>query len=245
MGGNDDELLRALARDQRRDLAEHSEALADGQPTLGADDRAQLLELVTSRLSRVEARADPPQPPVELASRRRTGRWAAAAGVLAAAAVLALWLGLRGDDPVSVAALPDYQVTRVAGGQASERGASEGPVGAPLRIAADGRIDIVVTPAEPVVGELAVALSARSRAGAERFAGRVAAEVSTRGAVRLRGSLREFIELEPGAWTLTIHIATPQELPTSADAAAREASSEAGPEGGAVRRVAVELRVVP
>ena len=151
---------------------------------------------------------------VELAPRRARQRNLILLGSLstAAAASLLLWWGMR--DPqteVVVAQLPEYSISRLQGGVAATRG--EGKPEASKIVRPDTSIDWVFTPARPVPAALAVAIHAESTSGEELLVAPVEADISSDGAVRIRGRLSEHLVLAPGSWTLRVLLATPAELP--------------------------------
>ena len=157
-------------------------------------------------------------------SARRGRLGAALAVVAAAAAVVAIsWLGLR--DPSAsgerVAALPSYSTTTLRGGLAAQRGAEPQEPERAIELHRDGHIDWVLTPNEPAREALAVALLAIPESGTTAAVYRpdVGVEISPAGAVRLRGELSAFIELEPGRWSLSMLIAAAGALPRDAPAA--------------------------
>ena len=130
------------------------------------------------------------------------------------------WPG-AGPEHGPVASVPDYTFTQLDGGIAGTRsdpiGGGVPEQGVPeLKLHADSSIVWVLTPAEPTDRPVAVALLARSDAGAVEFVAPLEIEVTDSGAVRLLGSLAEHIDLAVGAWTLTVLVASPDELPSAA-----------------------------
>lgn len=245
-----DELLRALGRHQREDLAKHS----DGEASVPAGDdedelarpldegeRAQILDGLFDRLdgedeAPAEAKSEiAPEPKpeaggqvIELDSRRRrtviVGTLVSAA---AAAALIFFGRSLLDPDPSTlVASVPDYTITSLEGGSAAQRSAPEdaAPGELPsLELRADDEILWVLTPSEPTHEPVAVAALARSEAGEQRFVPRLEVERSGPGALRLRGPLSSHLELDPGVWTIELFVAEPEQLPRAAD------ESERGP----------------
>lgn len=220
----DEELLRRLGRRQRDDLEAEPE-LGLPRPFEGRE-RELLLDEVFARLegegegegeTEVETGTETESEPevantVEL---RRPSRGAVVvfASLLAAASVL-LWWGVAGREPApQLAQLPSYEITRLQGGVASSR--AEAPKGELPTLRADSAIDWVFTPAQAIRSPLAVAMGARSVSGGEAFAPRVDAEISAEGAVRLRGDLDAYLELEAGQWTLFVFVAPPDRLPSA------------------------------
>ncbi len=232
----DDELLRALGRAQR-----HQDPMPTPVPTdpnaetpgaadaltrpLDEAERASVLDAVFGQLD-AEAPAEAgvegapsvaaeAAPVVAIAPSSSRGRVMGAIAVLVAmAAALVLWFGR----PTAVVAeLPSYALTELRGGIAemrSEPNAVDRVVDLPLR----GKIELVVTPAVASAEPLVVDLVAQGEGRPDRMA-RVKAETSTSGAVRLSGVLTEMIDLEPGAWTITVVVSPAAAAPGDVEAA--------------------------
>jgi hypothetical protein len=199
----DDELLHALGRIRRDELANASSRsvpMHDAVP-LTASERQRVLAAVFERLD-----GTPPLPetaaPIEL---RRWRSGVLIAGALATAAALVLMLA-RPTAPVGgPTPLPEYSFTRIGGSSSEVRSEPSTQV---VRLADPGEpIDWVITPRSRVRDELAVTIVARPEQGAPRLADvTTRAERSPDGAVRLRGPLRELIALAAGRWTIEVII---------------------------------------
>lgn len=137
--------------------------------------------------------------------------------VLAIAAAVLIWLGARErapqTEPERVAALPSYTFTRVVAGDATHRSADDS-IPEHVELTPDGRIELELRPAEPVREPVGVAIVARPAAGppiVTRPSNGV--EISANGAVRVRATLRDLVELRPGEWTLSLLVGAPERLP--------------------------------
>jgi len=220
----DDELLRALARlekqsrtpgapmqttaDPRPDPAEPA---ADLTAPFEPSERAALLDAVFARVDGESAHTEVRS--IESAPKR--GRTAAIVAVaIAIAAALVLWIARPADVGAS---LPQYTLTELRGGTTGMR-SDPGAVDRVVEVSPADRIELVATPATSVAGPVVVHLIAQASNGAARMA-RVPAEVSASGAVRLEGSLADWLVLEPGRWRLVLAIAPADRAPTSAEAA--------------------------
>ncbi len=226
-----DDLLLALGRCQRADLEVEHELteLDERSRPFDAGERDELLDAVFGQLeggseldseAEVEAETESSAEVIPLAPR---GRFALIASVLAAAAAAMLvWWAWPGAGPEQgpVASVPTYTFTQLDGGIAGKRSKpAKGELGQgvpELALYVDSNINWVLTPAKPSKGPVAVALLARSDAGAVEFVAPLEVEVGDSGAVRLRGSLADHVDLAVGAWTLTLLLASPGELPSAA-----------------------------
>ncbi|PRQ09753.1 hypothetical protein [Enhygromyxa salina] len=262
-----DELLHALGRHQREDLSTAPEHVEDERSRpLSDDERATILAAMDDMFAGLDASpagsaptgprpevapevaSEPDLEPapgrvIELAPRRRSVAVIVAVLVSAAAAVALVWLGVSGGPDATgdqqLARVPDYEITQLRGGAASQRSDPDQPAdpGTPsLTLRADDEIDWVFTPSEPVGTPVAAALLGRSTDGALRFAPTLAVEASPQGAIRVRGQLASHLALTPGEWTLELLVAEPDQLPQTSQAAAAAGSP------GAWRRV--EFRVI-
>lgn len=236
----DDELLRALGRAQR-----HQDPMPTPVPTepnadtpgvadaltrpLDEAERASVLDAVFGQLD-----AEPPaDAAVEAApaiaitpvvavvpSSSSRGRVMGAVAVLVAiAAALVLWFGRPA---ASVAELPSYALTELRGG-ISEMRAEPGAIDRVVDLPRRGTITLVVTPAVASAEPLVVDLVAEGEGRAPRMA-RVQAETSKSGAVRLSGVLTEMIDLEPGAWTITVVVSPAAAAPGDVEEALSSAA---------------------
>lgn len=227
-----DDLLRALGRGQRAELDREPEfdELDELARRYDQDERASILDAVFDRVEAPTEDASPPKV-IELASRRRlivSGAVVAAAAALA----LALWAAPNPTphDPGPLAVVPPYTITQLSGGFAHQRSEpATDPAASELTLHADSTIDWVLTPAEPTDTALALALLARSDLGDTHFTAPLDAEISSSGAVRLRGPLNRHVELEAGSWSLTLLIAEADDLPSPAAATWKLASGHPGP----------------
>ena len=244
----DDEILHALGedlrdRDDRLSRGEAPEALAQ---LLSNDERSSVLDAAFARLDAGDdANEDEPEGPdtekaddapsdnvVPLANAERRGRGTAIAvtiAVIAAAAMVLLWLGMPRSpdrDPGLIASIPTYSVTNLSAGQATDR-ADASPTDR-IELRPNGKLDVTLTPKTPFRGALGVAIVARRDGGSAVFA-RLSegVQISDNGGIRLRGPLDRFVVLTPGEWTLELLIGPPEalpqslpELPTSPDDAA-------------------------
>ncbi|HLT38321.1 MAG TPA: hypothetical protein VK034_18675, partial [Enhygromyxa sp.] len=161
---------------------------------------------------------DPPNL-VRLPARRR---WLLVGTVVAAAAAAALiWsvIPSGGRDRELVASVPPYAFTRLDGGAVATRSDHDPTTAAvpELELHPSSSIDWVLTPAEPTRDPIGVSLLAESSTD-RTFVPTLDVEVSERGAVRLRGRLDRWITLTPGDWSLRLFVATPDQLPSEADA---------------------------
>ncbi|MEM9453763.1 MAG: hypothetical protein AAGF11_06260 [Myxococcota bacterium] len=139
---------------------------------------------------------------------RRAVRWLAP---LAAAAMLLVWWRVRPNDAPSLDPLPDYALTLRHGGLTTTRSSASSdrlPTFHPK-----SPVDWVLTPSWSVTDSLAMAIQATSPTQTTVFVDRVDVQISADGAIRLRGRLDQFITLAPGPWTLTLFIASPDQLP--------------------------------
>lgn len=237
----DDELLRSLGAAQREEEAAvraeggtPDEPWAPALEPFSGRERERLLDDVFSSLDgdadadtgqtqadtepgdgAAEGAVDPSSPAgAKVVTMRRR---AVIVAVLAAAAVLALWLGLRDRDATVVASLPEYEVMRLQGGIAEQRG--DEPTR--LRMAPDATIDWILTPVRPTTEAVGLAILARPSGGGPALFARADAEVSATGSVRLQGKLSDTLSLRPGRWQVTLIVAPDADLPADANAATR------------------------
>lgn len=176
------EQLGTVARQQRDDEREGQLALQLNEP-LGEDFRAQmaqrLLSLPTTAEATDEAPADGPM--AQVVPLRRA-RWVIAP-VLAVAAVMILLIFLRPPSP-----LP-YQL-EVTGGDRVVR--SAGPAAADIReLRPESVLEIVLRPSGAIDGPVALHAFVRKDAVVERWP--VRSEISSTGAVRVRGRVSELL----------------------------------------------------
>jgi hypothetical protein len=222
-----DELLRALGRHQREELAALEAAALEHDELLRPFDDRTRDALLDAALVRPGAQV------IELRRRR-----VAVIGVLLASAA-ALTFVIRGagegsqpDPGQAVAVLPDY-TGQLRGGQARQRGEQDRQ--ATLELMASDEIDWLLTPAEPVSGKIGVVLVAEGSGARAHFVPDPHAQIAESGAIRLRTELDQLIALEPGEWTLTLLIGPPGDLPSNlADARAE----------GSWQRVSVRVIIV-
>jgi hypothetical protein len=222
-----DDLLSVLGRKQREDLQREAEASSEDDALarpFDADERASILDGLFERVPE-EAVAAPEQPGPSNVVPLRVRRGALVGSLLtftAAAAAAAVWWSWPGGEQEQIAMVPAYTFTKLGGGVAELRSDRSPATDAELpeqELRPTSTIDWQLTPAQPAQGPIGVALLARSDTGSTQFVPRLAAEVSEQGAVRLRGRLDEHVALAPGTWMVTLFIAAPEQLPSSADAA--------------------------
>jgi hypothetical protein len=245
-----DELLRALGRRQREEptpvpdetddramqtsRAQDSESPAD--PMLRAFDgreRAELLDAVFERLD-AERASESPEPEdgieahagrvVPLAPRRPATRVALVALAATLAAALLLWLALRspappGDD--AIAALPEYVVTQLRGGDATMRSEPSQPPSS-IELSPGDAIDWIFTPRSPANGPLGVAVVAMPAAGSPALTRPSDVSISPDGVVRLRGPIDALGPATAGRYTLHVLVGRPDTLPSTPQIAAAD-----------------------
>ena len=221
--GAADALTRPLDEAERASVLDAVFGQLDAEPPADAGVEGAPAIAIASDVAPVAA-------PVVVVPSSSRGRVMGAVAVLVAiAAVVVLWFG-RPTAPV--AELPAYALTELRGGiseMRSEPGAVDRVVDLPRR----GKIELVVTPAVASAEPLVVDLVAQGEGRAARMA-RVQAETSKSGAVRLSGVLTEMIDLEPGAWTITVVVSP---------AAAAPGDVEEALTGAAGRRVVFRVKV--
>lgn len=157
---------------------------------------------------------------VDLAARRSRMRVGVIAIAASIAAALLLWLVVRPaqtPDRPAVAALPEYTVTQLRGGDATMRSEPSAPPSA-ITLPVGRSIDWIVTPRTPVHGPLGVMVLATPERGAPVLTP-VEAEISGEGVVRLRGPIDALGPDAPGTWTVDLLVARPEALPEDAEAA--------------------------
>ncbi len=244
-----DELLRALGREQEQDLERPSPLPDDGrwseagQPFDGGE-REALLDAVLDQVETGSSQAPETARPndtdssdvVELSGASRRHRVALVGGLLALAAALVLWLMVRpGDERSQIARTSAYSITQTRGGITTQR-VDHDPA---LRFHPDASIDWVLTPDRVVATPAGLAILAEpvDAPGTQVvFSGPVEVEQSEEGAIRLRGTLSNILPLSPGRWRLSLYVAAPQQLPAGADAARTE---------GPWHREPIVIEVVP
>jgi hypothetical protein len=233
-----DDPLRVLGEAQREadaipsDDSPMSAELENLLEPFDGDERAQLLDGVFARLDSGEASpeteldaeedadAEPVATPIDLAAERKSRRSAWIGVAVAVAAALLLWFGLsRGPSGPQPSGLPAYGITQLEGGPKTMRSDDEG-VPTRLELSAEDRIEVVITPASPVKTKVAAAVLAVPEGGGEPIYAPLTAEVVPEtGVVRIAGPLRDFVQLSPGSWHLTVLIGAPNALPTTPDEA--------------------------
>lgn len=241
-----DDLLRALGREQREDLAE-DQAPADPDEFEWSFDQVErdaLLDAVFERVDATaaepptQARAEDPPNVVRLPARRRSVLIGIALAAAAAAALIWSIAPSRRDGEL-LATVPPYSFTRFEGGIVATRsdpGDAASAAVPELELHASSSIDWVLTPAKPISAPIGVALLAESSVGERKFVPALDVEVSEHGAVRLRGRLDQWITLTAGDWSLRLYIAAPKSLPTEAAAMSGQA--------GAWRTLDVRVNIV-
>lgn len=236
----DDELLRALARAQKRhaepDVPMDTTANRVDQtgPTMAAlvapfapEERAAMLDAV---FSRIDAEQSDGPVPIASAAKASRGRVVAIVGaVIAMAAALVLWVALpRSPEPQ----LPGYALTELRGGASAVR-SDPSALDRVVELRAGDEIAVTITPESATHVPLVVDVIAEGRGRAAVMA-RVPAEVSRSGAVRITGSLGGWLDLEPGAWRITVTL-SPSDL--APDTAMEALADER------LRRVAFDVQV--
>jgi hypothetical protein len=237
----DDELLRALARTQKRHagpdapmdttadrVEQPASPIAELVAPFGPEERAAMLDAVFARVD-AEARA-PETLPIGSISNRSRGRTAAiVSAVVAVAAALVLWVALpRTSEPQ----LPSYALTELRGGASSMRG-DPGSLDHVVELNAGEEIEITMTPASATRVPLVVDVIAEAQ-GHEPTMARVPAIVSASGAVRIAGSPTEWLGLAPGSWRITVSVAPVDQAPATTDEALGDER---------LRRVSFDLRI--
>lgn len=155
-------------------------------------------------------RAAPGRTPAETPPRRL---WLATAALVMLAAALSLVFLPSGPPPP----LPAYQVA-LEGGVHTQRSIDEIPADA-RRYAPGSRWELLLRPASPVEGDVAVACFLARDGDPRPWDPPV--EISPAGSVRIAGRIGEEIEIAPGAWTVWIAVARPDDLPTVTELRAR------------------------
>jgi len=188
---NDDELLKAIAESAKRGKQ--------------AERVAPLDDLSRARIARSIAASRKPK--------RRGAVFAGAAGVLALAAALLLFIRRPQSE------LPAYEMV-VLGGAREIRGADTAPSTSPLRLRRGDRFEVQLTPTHathgPLVGRALLARGASSIP----FGGAI--EIAPEGGARLAGTLDDFPGVTPGASELVVILGRP--------GAVERASLEAAPD---------------
>jgi hypothetical protein len=215
-----DDLLSVLGRKQREDLDREGEPSSEDDMLVrpfDADERAAILDAVFERVDQPALAAEQPGPSNVVPFRARRGALVGSLLTLAAAAAVVWWVWPA--EPEQIAMVPAYTFSQLDGGVAEVRSDPSSATDTELRLRPNSTIHWVLTPAEPIQGPVGVALLATSDTGSTQFAPHLEVEVSPQGAMRLRGRLDEHVALAPGSWTVTLFIAPPDHLPSSADAA--------------------------
>lgn len=200
-----DSLLSALGQEQR-DADEAGESLEI--PPL--DDAAGLLDAVFDEVDARDAKQER-EAPIELSERRSAAVWIVP--LVAVAAALVLWLGLRSEQSVA----PPYAIVSLEAGRAEVRGADEPErieltVADSIRmtVAPDGRVDEVPAVAVVARGEDGRGVVRRPDEGVE---------VDASGSVRIDAVLGRFAAVKPGVYTLELWIGPEGALPADAEVA--------------------------
>lgn len=200
-----DSLLSALGQEQR-DADEAGESLEI--PPL--DDAAGLLDAVFDEVDARDAKQER-EAPIELSERRSASVWIVP--LVAVAAALVLWLGLRSEQ----SAAPPYAIVSIEAGRAEVRGADEPErieltVADSIRmtVAPDGRVDEVPAVAVVARGEDGRGVVRRPDEGVE---------VDASGSVRIDAVLGRFAAVKPGVYTLEVWIGPEGALPADAEVA--------------------------
>ena len=194
----DDVILRALGEEQR-----HADAASVQVPSL--EDEAGLLDAV---FDRVDAPAEAEtqsqsRPPTPLSRRRNPAAWVVP--LVAIAAALALWLGLRPAEAIA----PPYAVISLEAGRAEIRGADEPNA---IALSSDDAITMTLAPESAVETAPAVAVIARARGRATARRPATGLQVDISGSVRIDATLADLATVEPGP--LTLEICPADDLPS-------------------------------
>lgn len=222
-----DEFLKALGQAGRRERDGADEALADA-PKLDDVAKERMVAAALGALGKgtgEPVRAEKPAPR-ERARRPRLVAAGALSALLLAAGV-ALFVGSRKDP------LPSYSAS-VRGGTEVWRGEpAPGAPETPLVVRADGELEIVLRPAEPV----RVPLKARAFATKGDVVRSLPADVSGQGTARVAGRVDALLGAGPegiGPWRVTLLVgdSVPADLP------AAQSRDD-------LRRVVVPVTVVP
>jgi hypothetical protein len=204
-----DELLKALGRVQRAQQTEQAragEAAEDWQRPLTEGEQATILAAVLGEAPATNV--------VPLARPRTRVRWLAGATTLAAAAALLLFVQFGGETGDHGPALPSYSLTR-ASGEMSVRGSE--PNDAPIVLRSDTAIDWTLTPATATREPVDVRVVASQGDTRRWIASETARAVSADGVVRVRGRAGTWLQLPPGAWTLTFVLGRADALPRTVE----------------------------
>ncbi len=201
-----DSLLSALGQEQR-DADQAAESLEI--PPL--EDAAALFDAVFDEVDARDAIKQEPEAPIELSERRSAAVWIVP--LVAVAAALVLWLGLRSEQSVA----PPYAIVSLEAGRAEVRGADEPErieltVADSIRmtVAPDGRVDEVPAVAVVARGEDGRGVVRRPDEGVE---------VDASGSVCIDAVLGRFAAVKPGVYTLEVWIGPEGALPADAEVA--------------------------
>ncbi len=198
-----DDLLKALGAAGREERGEADKLAADA-PALDDIARERMVNAAFETLGAPKEQAKPaPEPKVKRPSTTRIALFAA----VAVAAAIALFFGFRGE------ALPGYELA-VQGGASEWRGETPG-VKSHVTVRADGTIELLLRPREPVDRPVEARAFA-TRAGAEKS---LPVEVSAQGVARVIGRAdRIFSAPAPGTeetWDVVIVVGDRGRVPTS------------------------------
>lgn len=241
----EDFLLRRLGRhaaereraDRELEAAARTEPAAADRP-LDAEARGRIV----ARLEQVVS--------AERGPARRTPAsvlaWPLAAMLLATVSILVFRATIGDADSAGgrpPATLPGYTI-RVEGATRTERG--DGAPERPLALAPGNRLQVVLTPREPVAGTVAARAYLARGGGWQAMDGGARLAVSDQGAVRLDAILGSELEIAAGTARLLLMVGDPRALPTAEAAAAASApTGRASGPGWHAFSLALEIREPP
>ena len=212
----------ALTERQGIDDPEQLRAFAEVLRPLGAEEREAWVD-------RLAATLDAPVPAPVPARPRARGRmiWLAAGASLAAAALVLLVLRPRDEAPVAseAASLPGFELLVRNETVRTIRSTSDPE--AIARYQPSSSVDWVIRPGRSVAPPLGLRVLAEASSPEvpppqrKRLLDPGVIEVSPRGVITLRGTLRDVLPLAAGRWSLRMIVAAPAGLP--ADLAALDA----------------------
>lgn len=221
-----DELLRRLGEDlaRRRERVEEGEGPPELVSPLTTDERESVLDGAFARLAEEPKEPEVPQEPevdrvvpmTPKEERERSPVIAIVGVVLAVAAALLLWWGTQRPEPEPelIAALPEFSISRLAAGPATHR-AGDDEIPESIELRPDDRIELTLTPAQPVREPVGLVIVARGAEGGPPILVRPerGVQVSPNGAIRIQASLSSLVTLSPGEWTLELLVGPTARLP--------------------------------
>ncbi|MDI1476478.1 hypothetical protein [Polyangium sp. y55x31] len=223
-----DELLKAVAQAAREAEDEIDEEIR--QRPLDEAARARFTDAILAQMEaekpaeKIPAPAPPPREGAQVVPLPKRRTWVPAIAALAAAAAVALLVGLPGRGPSNGDPLPAYELSLLGGEHSTRAEPAPTDPRPPLRLGPGSSLEIVLRPASPDRKPIAAGGFLIQDGRARVWP--IHPDISPDGAVRVAGERETlFPDLPAGSYEIVIAVGRPGALP-DAGAVVRSAAAE-------------------